>query len=71
VTSKDLTRQQYEILQAAVGRRIRYLGKLRDRINRLGWSPQDELWAATLLAFDRVQELFVKLHYLSCPGGVG
>jgi hypothetical protein len=43
-TSEDLTRQQYEILQAAVGRRPRYSGTLRDRMNRLGFTPNDELW---------------------------
>jgi hypothetical protein len=71
VNSKNLTREQLAIIQFPVLRQLRYLGKLRDRMNRLGFMPDDELWQAATRAFNAVHELRMRIHYLSCPGGVG
>ena len=69
MTSNDLTREQVEALLASVRRQLRYLGKLRDRMNQRGFPPNDPLFVATTGAFNAVHALRVELHYLTCPAG--
>jgi hypothetical protein len=72
VTSDDLTRAQAEAMLASVRRQLRYLGKLRDRMNGRGFQPNDPLYLAATGAFNAVHALSVELHYLTCaPGTAG
>lgn len=72
VDSTSLTRDQIEKLKEAIARQLRYLGKLRTRMERLAFPPNDPLYAQVSEAFDKVHRLSVSLHYLSCdPGSVG
>ena len=65
----DLTREQVEALLASVRRQIRYLGRLRDRMNQRGFPPDDPLYVAATGAFNAVHALSVEVHCLTCPAG--
>jgi len=55
-----------------IGRQLRYLGKLRTRMERLAFPPNDPLYRQVSDAFDKIHRLNVALHYMSCdPGSVG
>ena len=69
MTCDDLTPEQVAALTASVRRQLRYLGKLRDRMNQQGFPPDDPLYVAATGAFNAVHALSVELHYLTCPAG--
>lgn len=69
--SRDLTTEQAEALMKQVGRRLRYLGRLCERMNQRGFLPEYELFASALKAYEALHELHVKCHYASCKEGVG
>ena len=70
--SADLTREQVEAVLEHVRRQLRYAGRLRDRMNRRGFPPNDPLYVAATMAFNGLHALSVELHYLACsPGTVG
>lgn len=43
-----------------------WLNKLQSRLQANGFPADDELFRLTREAFDRVQHLRMKLHYLNC-----
>ena len=65
--SGDLTDKQIAALQGAVARRLRFLGRLRQRMDHLGFRQDDPLYRATSKAYDAVHELRVLSIYLK-PG---
>jgi ankyrin repeat protein len=67
----DLDRGQCERLSKAVGRQLRYLRRLTDRMNQRGWDSQDPLYLAAFRAHDAVYGLYLQIHYASCKSGVG
>lgn len=69
MTSDDLTPAQAEQVRAVVTRELRYLGRLRDRMTRRGFPPDDPLMWRVEEAFDAVHALSVELHYLTCARG--
>ncbi|HEY8666286.1 MAG TPA: hypothetical protein VIL86_06460 [Tepidisphaeraceae bacterium] len=72
VDSRTLQKQQVAAMADTVGRELRYLGKLRQRMEQVGFPPEDRLYRSTSAAFNAMQGLFVELHYLSCsPETVG
>ena len=52
---------------AVVGRHMRFYGRLRDRMDRLGWPPADPVRRDVERAWERVYGLSVRLHDASCP----
>lgn len=52
-------------------RPLGYLGRLRRRMEVLGFPPTDPLYLDTRRAQEALQDLHVRAHYLSCPQGVG
>ena len=71
MTSDDLTTEQARRVGVVVGRYLNYLGRLRERMQRRGFSPQDPLVVSVTKAWNETHELRVRLHYLSCSSGVG
>ena len=69
--STDLTPEQAARLRAAIARQLAYLGKLRQRMERVGFPPNDSLYRAVARAFDAMQEVHVRAHYAACTSGVG
>ena len=68
--SRDLTTVQAETLMKQVGDRLRYLGRLCERMNQRGFPPNDELFEAAMKAYEALHELHVKCHYAGCKEGV-
>jgi hypothetical protein len=69
--SDDLTPKQADALKAHTRPKLRYLGAMLTRMHKRRFPPQDELLRSTQKAYDALYELNVRLHYLSCSGGVG
>jgi hypothetical protein len=60
-----------DALMRQVGAHLNWLGRLRRRMELLGFSPEDPLYRACSEAYNAMQELHVRAHYASCTSGVG
>jgi hypothetical protein len=69
--SGDLTAAQAETMRDALGPYIRYLHKMKRRMDARGFPLTDELLEKTNRAYDAAHALTMALHYLSCQSGVG
>ncbi|CAN5697219.1 hypothetical protein BH09PLA1_BH09PLA1_22570 [soil metagenome] len=69
--SSQIKPEQALRLCASVRRSLAYLGRLRRRMELLGFPPDDPLYCSAAKAHDALQELHVRAHYCSCPSGVG
>lgn len=68
--SKDVSPEHARQVADKVRPMLAYVGALRRRLELNGFPPDDPLFVSTQRAFDALQELHVRLHYLSCTGGV-
>lgn len=71
MNSSNLTHEQLKELCRIIRRKLHFLGRLRQRMERLGFRPDDRLYLATTDAYNAVHALHVECHYLTCRGGVG
>jgi hypothetical protein len=71
VDSSKLTDQQIAQLTETVTRYLRFVGRLRQRMDRLHFPPHDRLYTCSIKAYNSLHEMHVELHYLSVKGGVG
>lgn len=71
MTSADLTSTQATQLRDFVARRLRYLNRLLDRMQRVRWLPEDDMFQAVICARDAMQDLHVAAHYAGRKSGVG
>lgn len=71
MTSSDLRPDQAERLREQIAGHLRYLNRLCERMNRLGFPPADPLYVAAERARAAIQALHVAAHYASCGQGVG
>jgi hypothetical protein len=69
VRAEDLRPEQLERLKAAVGRELRYLTKLVDRMEKRAWDRTDPVYHEAWEAYRHVHSLSVHLQYASCPKG--
>ena len=69
--SRDLTTAQAEQMRDVIWRHVRYLERLRTRMERRKFPPNDELYVAASKTYDKARELVMRLHYVSCGHGVG
>src|SRR2546426_693650 len=67
--ARKLTREQAERLNESLRPTLGYLHRLCDRMNRVGFAPDDEVLRLAQAARDSLLELTVRLHYLSCDPG--
>lgn len=58
-------------LGVVVGRHLRYLGRLRARMQRRGFPHHDPLVRLVTEAWEATHTLSVRLHYLGVASGVG
>jgi hypothetical protein len=47
---------------------VGFLHRLRDRMLKVGFLPDDPLFLRVCQAYDSLHRLFIDLHYLSCDG---
>jgi len=69
--SSDLTPAQAQAINKIIGQHLRYLGKLRSRMDQVGFPGNDPLYFDVCRAIDMSQALRVRLHYLPRSSGVG
>ena len=67
----ELTRQQAEALARKLQPKIAYVVRVRERMDRVGFTPQDRLYQLLRKAEDALRHLAAELHYVSCASGVG
>jgi hypothetical protein len=60
-------RRMHTTLLPALG----YLCRLRERMEKRGFPPNDKLLKLTVAAYNAIHSLTVELHYMSCESGVG
>jgi hypothetical protein len=69
--SSKLSKTQTRQLRDALFPHCNYLFRLRRRMEQLGFTVHDPLFAAVTRAYNAMHELNVEIHYLSCESGVG
>lgn len=71
VDSRSLSPEQAEQLQRTLRPQLAYLGRLRRRMELVGFPPSDTLYRSVSHAHDALQEVYVRVHYCACRSGVG
>jgi hypothetical protein len=71
VSSDDLKPEQARQLMETVGRQLRFLNRLCQRMDRVRFPPDDSLRQAAWTARNAMQHLYMTCHYASCTHGVG
>jgi hypothetical protein len=69
--SDDLTKNQARALKNKLQPMLGYLNRLKRRMIRKGFPPDDPLLAATRRAEDAMHALHVETHYLACGDVTG
>ena len=60
--SDDLTPDQLDDMARTLARQARYLSRLVERMNKLGWPKDDLLYARTTYARDGAMSLVATVH---------
>jgi hypothetical protein len=71
LTGVDLKPEQAHKLMARVAEQLRFLNHLCERMQDLGFPPDDPLWRSAIAARDAHQDLHVASHYAECKDGGG
>ena len=66
-----LSREQAAALQERIGPWVNYIVRVRERMTKVGFTTADPFYATVMRAEDAIRDLWIKLHYMSCAGGVG
>jgi hypothetical protein len=66
--SRTIQRWQAEKLHRTLQPTLGFLHRLRDRMLKAGFLPDDPLFVRVCRAYDALHRLFIDLHYLSCDG---
>lgn len=66
--SQSLKAWQTRRIHRSLRPNLRYLYRLRTRMEKIGFHPSDPLFKLVNQAYDSVHALFIQLHYLSCEG---
>jgi hypothetical protein len=69
--STSIKPRQATLMYGAVKPAVTYLYRLRERMERRGFPPNDKLLKLTDAAYKAVHALAVELHYMGCESGVG
>jgi len=68
MTSDQLTKAQAKTIRDALFPGFNYLFRLRQRMEKAGFPPDDKLYQLVCNAYDAAHRLNVEVHYLSCDG---
>jgi hypothetical protein len=69
--SLDLHPAQAARLREGVRSSLAYIGRVRRRMELLGFPPGDALYQSVRRAHEALQELHIRSHYCACTSGVG
>jgi hypothetical protein len=65
---KSIKRGQAQVINKALFPGLNYLCRLRNRMVKVGFLPDDPLFLLVSKAYDAVYRLHMETHYLSCNG---
>jgi hypothetical protein len=68
VDSSNLTQAQAKRIHEALYPGLNYIIRLRERMSKRGFPPDDELYRQVCAAYDAVFRLRIKIHTYSCSG---
>jgi len=66
--SQSLKAWQARRIHRSLQPQLKYLYRLRSRMEKVGFPASDPLFQQVSQAYDSVHALFIQLHYLSCEG---
>jgi hypothetical protein len=66
-----ITKAQARALHGTVGTHLDYFRRLRERMQKVGFSHLDPLLRSVREAEDALRGLLIRLHYAGCESGVG
>src|SRR5262249_8197849 len=68
MNSADITPAQAAIVNKSIRRHLNYLYRLKSRMEKVGFKPDDPLFVKVKAAYDAVFDLSIELHwrYKSC-----
>ena len=69
--SRQIKRWQAEKIYRVLGPGLRYVGRLKTRMELVGFPPDDPLYQLVRQAYESLHRLSVHMHYKSCASGVG
>ncbi len=69
--SSDLTREQLDAIKARVDEQRAYFRRLVARMGTRRFLPDDRLLVESREVLDRLNGLWMSLHYLGCAGQTG
>jgi hypothetical protein len=68
MSSEDLTKAQAKVIHDALFPGTNYLARLRNRMEKSGFPPDDKLFQLVGKAYDAMRHLYGEVHYLGCNG---
>jgi hypothetical protein len=71
VDSSQIKPHQAAQLRQTVRRPLVFMGRMRRRMELLGFPPDDPLYLSICQAHNALQEVHVRAHYCACTTGVG
>ena len=63
-----VTRSQATDINKALFPKLNYIFRLRARMQKVGFPPDDPLFDLVCKAYDALHRLHIETHYLSCNG---
>jgi hypothetical protein len=66
--SRDLSKEQAELLLARIWPMLNYLNRLKQRMERRRFPTGDKLYSRVVAAHNDLHSLAVILHYMTCDG---
>jgi hypothetical protein len=68
IDQNSIKRWQAKRIQAALHPSLNYLLRLRERMEKKGFPPNDPYYKHVFCAYDAMQTLVNQTHYLTCNG---
>lgn len=66
MNSDDIEPWQAERIRNALRLKVRYLHRLKSRMEKVGFLPSDRLYQLVREAYESLHALHIEMHYLSC-----
>ena len=65
---ESIKKSHAKTISTALFPHMNYLFRLRERMEKVGFPPNDKLYLLVCNAYDTMHRLSVEIHYLSCDG---
>jgi len=69
--NRDLTSKQVKDIEEIAGRFVRFLNRMLRRMDKLGFTPVDELYQSTQQTYNAVRGFTATLQHIGCESARG